>query len=325
MPENFFIRCVAAPDTPASSAAIAHATVADGSAGTTITSIINSLPSTGGIVFLLPGTFVLGNPATDKISIAKSNVALLGSGPRTVICTHTVSASSKLIYVGNNTNPFSNIVIKNLSVTDDLITYPLLMNYAVFVSKYISRLAVLNNIFSVSMGGCYIDETVQHFCITNNFFDSCGDESIQLSTLSKGATFDGLIQNNKITLNGQRTPQAALRLYSCTRLTITGNTIQTSVKQAASFGGNCKDVIFANNILLNNASDSTGPEVTVTTGISGLIMSSNIINTTAGTYCIQESNSACVDCVYTNNVLAGGTTARKLILSADSIWEHNQE
>lgn len=325
MPENFFIRCVAAQDTPAASKAIAHYTCADGSAGATITSAVASLPSTGGTVFLLPGRFKLGLLPGDRIYCAKSNVKIIGSGPQTIIEPSVNVLGQKIIEIGDHATAFENIHLRNFCIYENPASYGPLANYGIYFTDNCTRVSVKNCSLTVGYCGVFFDKGVSKLHVANCFFDSVGDESIQFSVASGDPVNHGLVENNNFSLNGLRAPQGTLRIYSATHMQFINNIITSSVKRAASIYNESSDILFSNNILINNATDGLQSELWIESGAARVIVTGNIIKTTLGTYCIEESNNACVDCSYIGNILTGGTVARKSILSADSIWEHNQE
>ena len=74
-----------------------------------IEAAINALPSGGGVVYLLEGTYNIGT----TIDIAKSNVSLIGSGKATKLL---LGANVDVIVVGDGTNPYEGIVISNLQI-----------------------------------------------------------------------------------------------------------------------------------------------------------------------------------------------------------------
>ncbi len=85
---------------------------ADGSGDyTDIQDGIDALPAGGGLVFIKDGTYNIDA----QIVIAKSNVTLQGQGTATII--HLNNGVNKdAIQIGNNTDPFTNIILRDFKV-----------------------------------------------------------------------------------------------------------------------------------------------------------------------------------------------------------------
>jgi parallel beta-helix repeat protein len=263
-----------------------------------INAALASLTS-GGVVTLTAGTFNIDK----SIAVLLSDVWLKGSGWGTVIVGVDLDFSiSPNIIMGLNAGS----AVTKIRVSDLRINTPLTQgSYGVIVEDNVTYGTVENCYITASFGGVLLDGCA-FANVINNYIVDVGDESIQTD-----AADDAVIMGNIITGNGQRAPQAAIRLRDSMRATVQGNIVSGCVQEAIRFEESGWNVV-TGNVFTGNGTDTTSSEIefTQTTGISNLsaynIISNNIINATVAANAINEKTNASVHSnTIVNNVIKG--------------------
>ncbi len=114
----------------------------------TIESAIAALPSGGGTVLLLEGTYTIGDVASGGVDITKSNVSIIGSGKSTILergWSSSTTASS-LIKIGDaGTTAVSGVVIASLAIDGQKATHTGTGNYGIWASYKVTQSRIQNN------------------------------------------------------------------------------------------------------------------------------------------------------------------------------------
>lgn len=195
-----------------------------------INSAINALPATGGIVYLLDGTFNFGSTMT----ITKSNVSVTGAGKSTII--KKVFDASVVIQVGDGgTTTVTGIVLTNFAIdgnkavettSGDMIKF----NKKVSDSQ-ITNLSISNFIVAIRLTNTASGEANDHNLIQNNNFQT------DSSTEGWGIAIQGynrytIIDSNYIR-GGNSSDQGILVDTNSPYTVISNNTINSSGYQYA--------------------------------------------------------------------------------------------
>ena len=197
-----------------------------------IQAAIDALPTTGGRVVLMEGNFLIGA----AITIAKNGVTLEGQGDGTIV--KIGDAENKdVIIVGDGSNPFSNINIRNLKIDG---------NYSNQTTGTIHGVKVNNLSTFVSIEKCFIT-------------------ACRSSSVSYGATaHDGRIVNNILSSNDPSQSKDLLSVSSA-RATISGNKI-TGADNCGIYIVSTNSVV-SNNIITNSVKGievgGTGNKITL--------------------------------------------------------------
>ncbi|MBI2133751.1 right-handed parallel beta-helix repeat-containing protein [Candidatus Woesearchaeota archaeon] len=147
--------------------------VADGINGTddaaTIKAAINSLPKSGGIVYLLDGTFYLDS----SLQINRSNFTLTGTGRGTVLkrmWNETTANTGGVITLGNGSAAVYNIMIAQLSIDGNNKTYSNANNHGIFFNHSVHRSIVRNTWIHDNGGnGIFLRATGGNTALFNRF------------------------------------------------------------------------------------------------------------------------------------------------------------
>ena len=217
---------------------------------------INDLPSTGGIVYLLEGTYNIGS----SIDILKSNVSLIGSGKATILKrAWDASTNAGMITVGDGgTTAVSNIVIANLSIDGQKATYTGSENIGIFFNKAVFSSKIQNTwIYDNDGDGIYV--TGAGVCATNRLKNIWIQDNEVSGNNQNGIKFDNscgigdyphLITGNIIRENGSN----GLYLYSGNYITVSHNIITNNTSRGI-YVNDATYSIISNNRLYNNGDD----------------------------------------------------------------------
>jgi len=285
---------------------------------TTINNAISALPSGGGIIYLLEGTYNLTGP----ITITKSNVAIIGSGKATVLkrmWDETTANNSGVITVGDGTNSYEGILISNLQIDGNKVSYTNTNNHAIFFKKYIAKSKIKGNWIQNSAGnGIYFYATASGESNSYNIIEGndirSNYEGIYLyyssyNTISgntvQGNSSNGIYlsssSNNTISGNTvQGNSSNGIYLSSSSNNTISGNTVQGNNYHGIYLYSSSNNTISGNKIHDNGGSGAYDG-ISISSNSDANLISSNDITDTAGTgYAINISSSDCE-----NNYLVG--------------------
>lgn len=247
-----------------------------------INNAINSLPSGGGKVLLLEGTYYLSNP----ISITLSNVSLEGMGKSTVLYL-TDNSNCNVIHVGDGSSSYSDISISKLHIDANKANQS--QGYGIYFegssSAYLHRMYVSNcfinnahdagagfyycydsSISSCTIRNCGVgidqegdstDVTHDNLRIVNNFIYSCDGAGISLYYGNNAVVSSNFIQscfpgitsrgyNQCITGNTILQTDMGIEIVSGERNVITGNTIYCPNDRGISVRGGKLNTVCSN-------------------------------------------------------------------------------
>ena len=278
---------VAASNSSAKSKAAADY-VCDGTSDQTeINSAISALPSTGGKVLLLEGTYNISG----SITLNKANVTLEGMGRSTIIRRSTSSSITIMSITA------SNVIIQNLKVDGNKSSYSI-SGYPTCVAINGSSPTVTNCEICGYGFGIAINIAESETLITNNHIHDLTGNGIQGSNYGKIIISDNIIQNCD-----------SRGISDIKESSITGNYISNTLS-----GINVKN----NNIITGNyCVDGAGEESVVLDGAQNLVIGNMCLSTGSG-YAITVKNSA-KDCVVVGNILGGD-----ILSSSSTIQDNNR-
>ena len=144
------------------------------SAEDTINTAINSLPSAGGKVVLLDGTYIVDG----HITISKNNVTIEGQGTGTVLYIKNSTNTTVFVLYGSGKNDIS---MKNLRIDGNRTNQTSGTQYGIYF--YNSNNIIIDNciINNLRLRGIYLNET-NNSVISNNIIDNCySNEGIYLN------------------------------------------------------------------------------------------------------------------------------------------------
>lgn len=133
----------------------------------TINSAIGSLPSGGGTVLLMEGTYAI----TGQILVEKSNVRLLGMGSSTVISASGGGYNAIYLHKGV-TNTVDHCTVQNLKVTGTC-------TYAVQADGYANTI-VDCDFDTITGAGVYCTSNNSNYIVSRNFFRSVSGISVTI-------------------------------------------------------------------------------------------------------------------------------------------------
>lgn len=278
---------------------------------TTIASAISALPSTGGTVYLLPGTYNFGAP----LAITKANVTLTSSNPESTKLNRAFDGSSltngALIYVNAST-----VTLSNFRLEGNKDTYYNSTDNGIYKSASVGHLHIDSlDIYNTEGDGIYLDGGSSLLSVQNVITNSVVDTA-----------YYGIYTNyaTSTTITGNTVQNTGIGIYGpASNLTITGNSVMSNNK-GIDIAGNESSAV--NNRVSGNSTAGITVEasnVTVTgnvadenyygiyldgTSDSNVVISSNdvsnnsdtgIILTSLGSPC---SNIAISDNTFSNNV-----------------------
>ena len=260
--------------------------VCDGTSDQTeINNAISALPSGGGMVLFLEGTYNISG----SITLNKANVTLEGMGRSTIIRRSTSSSITIMSITA------SNVIIQNLKVDGNKSSYSI-SGYPTCVAINGSSPTVTNCEICGYGFGIAINIAESETLITNNHIHDLTGNGIQGSNYGKIIISDNIIQ--KCDSRG---------ISDIKESSITGNYISNTLS-----GINVKN----NNIITGNyCVDGAGEESVVLDGAQNLVIGNMCLSTGSG-YAITVKNSA-KDCVVVGNILGGD------ILSSSSTLQDN--
>jgi parallel beta-helix repeat protein len=279
---------------------------------TTINNAISALPSGGGIIYLLEGTYNLTGP----ITITKSNVAIIGSGKATVLKRMWNSSSAEgVITVGDGTNAYEGILISNLQIDGNKGSYANSYNHGIFFKKYITKSKIKGNWIQNSAGnGIYFYATASGESNSYNIIEGNDIRSNSYYGIFLYYSSYNIISGNTV----QGNSSSGILLSSSSNNTVSGNTVQGNTYYGIYIYSSSNNTISGNTVQGNNqygiylSSTSNNNTITGNTvqgnsyhGISLYSSSNNTIsgntvqgNNQYGIYLFSTSN---------NNTITGNT------------------
>jgi parallel beta-helix repeat protein len=220
--------------------------VADGTDDdVTIETAIAALPSTGGSVVLLDGTYSIGDSAGDGIDLIKSNVSIIGSGRSTVLQRQGDTASNDgVITVGDNSTTVTGVVISDLAIDGQKGTYAGAENLGIYYKRNVYQSKIINSWIHDNDGnGVYLyglGGPDSYNVISNNDIRNNDDYGVRIENTDANTISHNVIQANLtdgIIIQGSYTTVTSNLIYSNsadgiqiassgTKNTISGNTIR---------------------------------------------------------------------------------------------------
>jgi parallel beta-helix repeat protein len=271
---------------------------------------IAALPAGGGVVYLLEGTYYIGDGVggppidcsiEDGIDIIKSNVTIIGAGKSTILqraC--DTGTNDGVIIVGDGGTAVSGVTIADLSIDGVKATYIGEENIGIYFNNAVTYSTIRNTYVHDNYGmGIYLyGETTAntHNLIQGNDVRNNDRWGIQIrSSLNNTITGNNIegnfssgiylytSPNNTITGNNiEGTSSTGIYIYfSSDNNTITGNNIEGNGSHGISFSTSSNNTVTGNKIHDNGGSGSSD-SISVSNSDENLI-SSNDITDTAGT------------------------------------------
>ena len=236
-----------------------------------LTAALGALPSTGGRILMLEGTYRLQN-----ISITKSGVVIEGMGEGTVI-EHAERASGEyttpIITVGSG---LSGVAIKNLKMYGGLMQYDKSVVYAVAAGSPMELSGVVFNDFKSFSNGA----------VSSISFEGCsGLEIPELGSSNSIRHCDcelGIISGDKNIISGCLLKSCATN-YTCYTISGDGNIISGCII-APEFMDTFMTISGAGNLLSSNTITTSAYTGISVTGAKNIVNSNHIEFTMASSY-----------------------------------------
>lgn len=252
---------------------------------TTIANAINSLPGSGGTVYLLGGTYSLGA----SVTISGANVTLTGdtSAVLSRAFNGTTTSNGGLVYINGSYDTISNITLQGNSGTYTNATYNMGVGITGGTNQTIQGLTITNMAGFGTWAGGAGNGAYAHI-VQNN-----------ISGSGSGIWFDSiggaLIENNVITGSTASVGEVGgIVSHNTSSATIANNTISGGAGNGIQTGGNT--------VTGNNVTSNAG--IGITAG-SGSIVNGNTVKSNNLGIQVSNTNS---DVTVTNNYVYGSTT-----------------
>ena len=209
---------------------------------------IAALPSTGGEIFALDGTYNV----TAAIDLIKNSITISGSGPATII--KRAWSSTGISGIIQSTGP-SNNVIRNLQLDGDKTNWGSSNNHGLWLfgssNNLITGVTFVNHIHAIDIGNGGAQNR-----IIGNLFDNCTQgiflDYVNDNIISANNAIEGSLIwmfgafKNSITGNYGSGGESAVHLMSSEGNTITGNVLNDNVTDAIYLYGSSKNSIVGN-------------------------------------------------------------------------------
>ena len=313
---NSSLRTVAASDSPQLSKDNADF-IADGSGDQAeIMAAIADLPSGGGTVALLGGTYNINSP----VNINKSNVNLQGQGGQSTGLSRSWSSSNPLEAIVVVPSEYSQIKISGLYLNGNKSTYPSITNHGIRVGNIdtacgsnVKGITIDSNYFAnnggtgIKFGGGTCQSNTDH-TITNNTVINSGESGIRdssggnvmntnvINNVVKGSGGNGI----NITGNGTVVERNKSTTNSGTGIT-SSNTVLNNYVANNSGGGVASATVLRGNTICDN----TGHGFTRQEGVTNLVEGNVICNNTGGGVYVT-GNSLVMRAVADNTIYGNG-------------------
>lgn len=169
---------VAANDTKAAAKLGADFTATSTDGSTAINAAIAALPTGGGQVLLLDGTFI----ALGGITIAKSNVTLRGMGGSTILQRgYNEAGANGMLRVGDSTNAYSNIRIEDLAIDGNKATWTSANNRGVSLNAHTTNLLDGITVANVTLKNTSGNGFVTMGAVRNALFSRCSSTGANIA------------------------------------------------------------------------------------------------------------------------------------------------
>ncbi|HSI20929.1 MAG TPA: hypothetical protein VLA04_04520, partial [Verrucomicrobiae bacterium] len=292
--------------------------VADGTGDQTeINAAITALPSTGGLVYLLDGTYSV----SASVAIAKSNVSLVGAGKSAVLSrawNETTSTQGAVVVLGDGASSYGKITVSGFTIDSNGATYTHANNTAIALNTRISDSEVSNMYLtksSTSANAIYLNGSsgagLDRIRIVGNSF-------VNTSAVGTGLTTTYTTQSVFSGNTFYRVGAPMNFNTSSTGNTITGNTISTYTCNAFAFFNNASyNTVTGNTFTGNSCGGGNGAIYMVTS--HNLVSNNTIFSLSGTTDGIYLHSSSSYNTVIGNRIYdVGGSTSRSGIYVAGS-------
>jgi len=235
---------------------------ADGSGDySDIQSAIDSLPAGGGLVFIKDGTYTINSP----ITITKSNVALVGQGPATILALAN-GVNDSVIKIGDEVSNITDVIVSDLSIDGNRLNQT--AGYGIRILANCDRISILKCIIkSCYNGGVGRLAEATYTRVEDCHFSDCADVVILLMygafsivrgnyirdvniNSGKGIYLyqdnDSLVEGNIIIGNDGASEPYGIVLYGCYRGVVFSNFIK-QVNRGIRLAGVCYQVLVVGN------------------------------------------------------------------------------
>ncbi len=205
-----------------------------------INAAITALPSTGGLVYLLDGTYNIAA----SVTIAKSNVTLTGSGDSTKLFLANTSNTS-VIVVGDGATVYEGVKISGLKIDGNMANNSGFI-YAVYFNTNITKSKIENNyIYNTVYDGILINNSGKNL-IDSNHIVSAGVSGINIYNYSSDYN---VISNNYIEDSGLNSVSGyGISVGRGTNNTISGNILYSNRRHSIGTYDTSYNVINSNTI-----------------------------------------------------------------------------
>lgn len=223
--------------------AATYIVAADGSGDfTDIQDGIDALPAGGGLVYVREGTYTLAAGLT----LAKSNVTLIGSGEATII-TLANTVNQHLLTIGDGATAFENIQIRNCKIDGNRANQAGTL-YGIYANKNITNLQISGVVFDKTKSqSIYINTGCASVVIVENKFLT---DAAEVSITDADRVF---FQNNDM----KGTRMAGINVYYSNHILIAENYLESTGDEFATYGEiflyQCRHANVLGNIVKNHA------------------------------------------------------------------------
>ncbi|HET9850005.1 MAG TPA: right-handed parallel beta-helix repeat-containing protein, partial [Candidatus Saccharimonadales bacterium] len=319
--------------------------------GTTINSALSALPSGGGSVYLMEGTYTLG---TTAISVP-DNTTLSGAGASTVLTWPNSFGSSTYYAIKNSdTTTGANVTIQNLLIDGNKTNQTTGIFYGIYFNgmgstnrtgSKISQVIVQNVYDATTSGaGIYMTNSLQN-TITNSVINNVGSYGVELYGSSNNnylnlvtnntfyndyygvylyGSLSGIVSNNTITggtqygvyvANSKSNTIANNTFFSANySIYLTSNTNNSTITGNNSYNS-AFNSIYLNGSPYNNISDNNLNSSGGTTDNNALYLTNSSTNNSIIGNNITDkdlTNNGCTSTCYAINIFDSGSTGNYL-------------
>ncbi|HEU4677157.1 MAG TPA: NosD domain-containing protein, partial [Candidatus Paceibacterota bacterium] len=283
----------------------------------TINAALSALPSTGGLVYLLPGTYSINN----SINVLQSSTTIMGGGANTLLALTATSTNWGVIAssgkVGVTVRDLTidgsaavgstqyGIVLGSSYASVENVSFRRLRGYGIYAGSTYSRIE--NNSFTGdTQAGVYLTASSQYNVITGNTFTENGLYGVFGNSTSG---------NNVITGNSFKGNTRAIQFSASPNVTISGNTFIGS-SQYAIVSDSGSGTVITGNVFYGNTNG--GAYATIYVNDNYDLITGNTIQATSTDPLIQIqggtgntiANNTYVNPDTTTYVSDGGTDTR---------------
>ena len=283
-----------------------------------INNAINALPTTGGEIVILDGTYNI----TAKINVTKNNVSIRGNGNATILKRMYNNSTSEGIITLTSV---SGCKIADLQVDGNKTSYSNNNNYGIFL-EFTSNNTITGNTYNNNNYGIYSYGSSSN-TITSNTCNNNSNYGIYLYNSSNSNTVTGNACNDN-------NNTGIYLVYSSNNNTVTGNTcynnnfgsgIRLSESSNNTVTGNtCNNSYYGTGINISNSNDNTIiSNICNNNKEKGINLEGSSNNTVTGNTCNNNNASGILLEDSSNNTVTGNTCIRGTGLTTDYAYSHD--